>query len=93
MRSAAPRRSFRSLAVAAALAALLSLSGCNEASASAAPCPKDKYAQLYFAVDKTGKVTTIPVDDLEHFQRLGYRPATQEQAKTLALRECPAGFR
>jgi hypothetical protein len=93
MDRAASLRSFRPLAAAVALAALLSLSGCNEASASSAPCPKDRYAQLYFAVDKAGKVTTIPVDDLEHFQRLGYRPATQEQAKALALRECPAGFR
>ena len=93
MRSVAWLPSFRPLAAAAALAALLSLSGCNEAAASAAPCPKDKYAQLYFAVDKTGKVTTIPVDDLEHYQRLGYRPATDALAKTLALRECPAGFR
>ena len=38
-------------------------------------------------------VVTFPVDDLEPYQRLGYRPATDAQAKTLALRECPAGFR
>lgn len=86
----------RSLVAAAALAALLPLSGCSEASgksAPPAPCPKDKFAAVYFAVDKAGTVVTIPSDDLEHFQRLGYRSASQEQAKTLALRECPAGFR
>ena len=83
----------RALAAGVVLAGLLALSGCSEASARSAPCPKDKYAQLYFAVDKTGTVTTIPIDDLEKYQRLGYRPATQEQAKNLAHRECPAGFR
>lgn len=88
--------SARALVAVASLAALLPLSGCSEASgkgAPPAPCPKDKYAQVYFAVDKAGTVTTIPGEDLEHYQRLGYRPASQEQAKALALRECPAGFR
>lgn len=91
------RRALLSAAPAlAAAAALLPAFGCSEAAgkgASPKPCPKDKYAQVYFAVDKTGTVTTIPGEDLERYQRLGYRPASQEQAKALALRECPAGFR
>jgi hypothetical protein len=96
MRRAAVVRFALSLAVAAALAASIPLSGCSEASGKAAtqaPCPKNKFDQVLFAVDKAGTVTTIPSEDLERYQRMGYRPASQQQAKELALRECPAGFR
>jgi hypothetical protein len=32
------------------------------------------------------------MEELERYQRLGYRPATQEQAKAFVRGECPAGF-
>ncbi len=80
----------------AAITAGLLLSACAESSAkegSREPCPKGKYEAVYFAVDRSGKVVNFPMDDLERYQRLGYRPATQEQAKAYVRRECPAGFR
>jgi hypothetical protein len=48
---------------------------------------------MYFAVDPSGNVVTFPEEDLEQHQRRGFRPATQDQAKALVRRECPAGFR
>lgn len=85
----------RLLILLAALAAL-PLSGCSEASGhtkGAEPCPKTKYDALYFAVDPSGTVVKFPQDELEQYQRRGFRPATQEQAKALVRKECPAGFR
>jgi hypothetical protein len=78
------------------IAAGLLLSACAESSAkegSREPCPKGKYEAVYFAVDPSGKVVKFPMDDLERYQRSGYRPASQEQAKAYVRRECPAGFR
>ena len=83
------------LLVVAALAAL-SLSGCSEASGhaqGAEPCPKTKYDAMYFAVDPSGTVVKFPEEELESHQRRGFRPASQEQAKALVRKECPAGFR
>jgi hypothetical protein len=80
----------------AAIAAGQLLSACAKSSAEEAsrgPCPKGKYEAVYFARDPSGKVVTFPMDDLERYQRLGYHPATQEQAKAYVRRECPAGFR
>lgn len=85
----------RSLVLLAALAAL-PLSGCSEASGQtkgAEPCPKTKYESMYFAVDPAGMVVRFPEEELEKYQRRGFRPASQEQAKALVRRECPAGFR
>lgn len=90
MRSRPPR-----LLVVAALATL-SLSGCSEASGrtqGGEPCPKTKYDAMYFAVDSSGTVVKFPEDELESHQRRGFRPASQEQAKALVRKECPAGFR
>ena len=83
------------LLVVAALAAL-SLSGCSEASGhaqGAEPCPKTKYDAMYFAVAPSGEVVKFPEEELETHQRRGFRPASQEQAKALVRKECPAGFR
>ena len=83
------------LLVVAALAAL-SLSGCSEASGhaqGAEPCPKTKYDAMYFAVAPSGEVVRFPEEELETHQRRGFRPASQEQAKALVRKECPAGFR
>ena len=83
------------LLVLAALAAL-SLSGCSEASGhaqGAEPCPKTKYDAMYFAVAPSGEVVRFPEEELEIHQRRGFRPASQEQAKALVRKECPAGFR
>ena len=80
----------------AAVLAVLPLAGCSEASGQtkgAEPCPKNKYETMYFATDPSGAVVTFPQEDLEQHQRRGFRPATQEQAKALVRRECPAGFR
>jgi hypothetical protein len=88
------RSALRLLAL-AALAAL-ALSGCAEASGQtqgAEPCAKTKYDAMYFAVDPSGAVVKFPQDDLESYQRRGFRPASQEQAKALVRKECPAGFR
>ena len=88
-------RPARLLAVVATLAAL-SLSGCSEASGhtqGAEPCPKTKYDAMYFAVDPSGTVVKFPEEELESHQRRGIRPASQEQAKALVRKECPAGFR
>jgi len=85
----------RSLVLLAALAAA-ALCGCSEASGQtkgAEPCPKAKYDAMYFAVDPSGTVMTFPQDELEQYQRRGFRPASQEQARALVRRECPAGFR
>jgi hypothetical protein len=38
-------------------------------------------------------VVKFPEEELEVHQRRGFKPATQEQAKALVRRECPAGFR
>lgn len=79
-----------------ALAALPALAGCSEASGktqSAEPCAKSKYETMYFAVDPAGTVVKFPQEELEQHQRRGFRSATQEQAKALVRRECPAGFR
>jgi len=72
------------------------LSGCSEASGQtqgAEPCAKTKYDAVYFAVAPTGTVVKFPQEELEGYQRRGFRPATQEQARALVRRECPAGFR
>ena len=85
----------RSLVLLAALAAL-PLAGCSEASGhpqGAEPCPKTKYDAMYFAVDPSGTVVRFPQEELEGYQRRGFRPASQEQAKALVRKECPAGFR
>ena len=85
----------RSLVVLAALA-VVSLSGCSEASGhtqGAEPCPKTKYDAMYFAVAPSGEVVRFPEEELEIHQRRGFRPASQEQAKALVRKECPAGFR
>lgn len=81
-----------------ALAALAAvpLWGCSEASGQTQgvePCAKTKYDAMYFAVDRAGAVVKFPQDDLESYQRRGFRPASQEQAKALVRKECPAGFR
>jgi hypothetical protein len=84
-----------SLVVLAALA-VVSLSGCSEAAGhtqGAEPCPKTKYDTMYFAVDPAGTVVKFPEEELEAYQRRGFRPASQEQAKALVRKECPAGFR
>ncbi|HET9034775.1 MAG TPA: hypothetical protein VFN45_01170 [Myxococcaceae bacterium] len=76
--------------------AVVPLAGCSEASGrtqGAEPCPKTKYDSMYFAVDPSGKVVNFPEEELEVHQRRGFKPATQEQAKALVRRECPAGFR
>ena len=76
--------------------AVVPLTGCSEASGGtpgAEPCPKTKYESMYFAVDPKGTVVKFPEEDLEVHQRRGFRPATQEQAKALVRKECPAGFR
>jgi hypothetical protein len=78
------------------LAALATLPGCSEASGQtqgAEPCAKTKYEAMYFAVDPSGTVVKFPQEDLESYQRRGFRPASQEQAKALVRKECPAGFR
>jgi len=88
-------RPARLLAVVAVLAAL-SLSGCSEASGhtqGAEPCPKTKYDAMYFAVDPSGTVVKFPQEELESYQRRGFRPASQDQAKAMVRKECPAGFR
>ncbi|HSP18724.1 MAG TPA: hypothetical protein VLQ79_04370 [Myxococcaceae bacterium] len=85
----------RSVALVAALA-LLPLAGCSEASGQtkgAEPCAKNKYDAMYFAVDPAGAVVTFPQDALEQHQRRGFRSASQDQARALVRRECPAGFR
>jgi len=85
----------RSVALLAALA-VLPLAACSEASGQpkgAEPCPKGRYESMYFAVDPAGVVMTFPQEELEQHQRRGFRPASQEQAKALVRRECPAGFR
>lgn len=79
-----------------AVLAASSLAGCSEASGQpkgAEPCAKNKYDALYFATDPSGAVVTFAEEELEQHQRRGFRPATQEQAKALVRRECPAGFR
>jgi hypothetical protein len=48
---------------------------------------------MYFAVDPAGTVVKFPEEELEAYQRRGFRPASQEQAKALVRKECPAGFR
>jgi hypothetical protein len=48
---------------------------------------------MYFAVAPSGTVVKFPEEELEVHQRRGFKPATQEQAKALVRRECPAGFR
>ncbi|HZJ52669.1 MAG TPA: hypothetical protein VFD38_00905 [Myxococcaceae bacterium] len=76
--------------------AVASLTGCSEASGrtpGVEPCPKTKYESTYFAVDPKGTVVKFPEEELEVYQRRGFRPATQEQAKALVRKECPAGFR
>jgi hypothetical protein len=83
------------LVVLAALA-VLPQSGCSEASGhpqNAEPCAKTKYDAMYFAVDPSGTVVKFPEEELESYQRRGFRPASQEQAKALVRKECPAGFR
>jgi hypothetical protein len=88
-------RLHRSAVLLAALA-VLPLAGCSEASGQpkgVEPCAKTKYDAMYFAVDPTGAVVTFPQEDLEQHQRRGFRPASQDQAKALVRRECPAGFR
>jgi len=83
------------LVVLAALA-VVPLSGCSEASGhtqGAEPCAKTKYDAMYFAVDRSGVVVKFPQEELESYQRRGFRPASQEQAKALVRKECPAGFR
>jgi hypothetical protein len=85
----------RWLALVAALVAL-PLAACSEASGhpkNAEPCAKTKYDAMYFAVDPSGNVVRFPEEELEQHQRRGFRPATQDQAKALVRRECPAGFR
>ncbi|HVP59153.1 MAG TPA: hypothetical protein VMT11_01190 [Myxococcaceae bacterium] len=87
-----PGRLFVLLAALAAVA----LSGCSEASGQtqgAEPCSKTKYDAMYFAVDPSGMVVKFPQEELEGHQRRGFKPATQEQARSLVRRECPAGFR
>ena len=79
-----------------AVLAVLALAGCSEASGqtkAVEPCPKTKYETMYFATDPSGAVVTFPQEELEQHQRRGFRPASQEQAKALVRRECPAGFR
>ncbi len=79
-----------------ALLAAVPVSGCSEASGQtqgAEPCPKTKYDAMYFAVDPSGTVVKFPQEELEGYQRRGFRPATQEQARAVVRRECPAGFR
>lgn len=86
----------RRFAALVAALAVLPLAGCSEASGqtkSAEPCAKNRYDTMYFAVDPAGLVVTFPQDELEQHQRRGFRPASQEQAKALVRRECPAGFR
>jgi hypothetical protein len=76
--------------------AVVSFSGCSEASGhaqGAEPCPKTKYDAMYFAVDPAGTVVKFPEEELESYQRRGFRPASQEQAKAMVRKECPAGFR
>ena len=76
--------------------AVVSFSGCSEASGhaqGAEPCPKTKYDAMYFAVAPSGEVVRFPEEELEIHQRRGFRPASQEQAKALVRKECPAGFR
>lgn len=83
-------------AVLLAVLAVLPLAGCSEASGQtkgAEPCPKDKYEAMYFATDPSGAVVTFPQEELEQHQRRGFRTASQEQAKALVRRQCPAGFR
>ena len=75
---------------------MVPLSACSEASGQtkgAEPCPKTKYDAMYFAVDPSGTVVKFPEEELEQYQRRGFRPASQEQARALVRRECPAGFR
>lgn len=84
------------LLVVLAVLATVPLSGCSEASGQtqgAEPCPKTKYDAMYFALDPSGTVVKFPQEELEVYQRRGFKPATQEQAKALVRRECPAGFR
>jgi hypothetical protein len=79
-----------------ALLSAVPLSGCSEASGQtqgAEPCAKTKYDAMYFAVDPSGTVVKFPQEELEVYQRRGFRPASQEQARALVRRECPAGFR
>ena len=83
------------LALLAPLGVVL-LAGCSEASGrtpGAEPCAKTKYDAMYFAVDPTGTVVKFPEEELEGYQRRGFKPASQEQAKALVRKECPAGFR
>jgi hypothetical protein len=85
----------RSLLLLAALV-VVPLAACSEASGQtkgAEPCPKTKYDAMYFAVDPSGTVVKFPEEELEQYQRRGFRPASQEQARALVRRECPAGFR
>jgi hypothetical protein len=48
---------------------------------------------MYFAVDPAGAVVKFPEEELETSQRRGFQPASQEQAKALVRKECPASFR
>ena len=57
------------------------------------PAPRTSTTRCTSPWTPRATVVTFPQEDLEQHQRRGFRPASQEQAKALVRRECPAGFR